>query len=106
MKFVGKPCGMCDKGRMLDIQDEVEEDIFVQAGKCDYCGNIAYSGKVMQKIEAMNREKTVERSLIKIGSSLAVSIPAGIVKKLSLKPKEKVRVSIKGNQIIATVAHA
>ena len=60
----------------------------------------------MRKVEAMRRGDADKRSLIKIGSSLAISIPAEIVKRLKLKPKGKVYITAKGNEIIARVARS
>lgn len=106
MNFDGKLCGACGKGKMRKIQDEVEPGIFVEAYKCGNCNEIAYSQRVMEKVEALYREKAAERSLIKVGASLAVSIPVEIVRKLGLKPKEKVFITSKGNEIIARVSQA
>ncbi len=103
MDFEGKACGNCGKGKLHRIQDEVEKGIFVEAFKCSFCKNIAYSEYVMEKVEAMYRDKAEVRSLIKVGASLALSIPSSIVKKLGLKPKERVYVTTKGSKIIASV---
>ena len=104
MNLEGKTCGNCEKGKWHKFQDEVEAGIRVEAFKCDNCGNVSYNEAIMEKLEAMNRHHAEERSLIKIGSSLALSIPKNIVKKLRLKPKEKVYVTSEGNKIIAKVA--
>ncbi len=103
MELEGKICGMCNKGKMHKIKDEVEEGIFVDAYQCGLCNEITYTEKVMRKVEAMQRGEAEARSIMKIGSSLAVSIPIEIVRRLRLKPKEKVYVTSKGNQIIAWV---
>ena len=105
MDFQGKICGNCAKGKLVKFQEEVEAGIFVEAYNCNKCGEVAYSQNVMEKIEAMQRDKAEQRSLIKVGASLAVSIPSEIVKRLGLKPKEKVYITSKGNNIIARVAH-
>lgn len=104
MKFEGKICGMCNKGILHGVKDEVEKGITVEAYKCNSCGEIAYSKEVMEKVEAMYRDKAEERSLIKIGASLAVSIPKEIVDRLKLRAKEKVYITSNGNEIIARVA--
>lgn len=104
MDFEGKTCGVCDKGKLRGFKDEVEKGIFVSAYKCSQCSEVAYSREVMQKVEVIYRDKSEERSLIKIGASLAVSIPAGIVKALGLKPKEKVYLTRRGNELIARFA--
>ncbi len=95
---------MCNEGKLRAIQDEAEPGIFVAAYKCNKCNEIAYSEEVMAKVEAMRRGDAERRSLIKIGASLAISIPAEIVKRLKLKPKGKVYISAKGNEIIARIA--
>ncbi len=104
MDLNGKQCGFCLKGVFHALQDEVEPGIFVSAFKCNKCSEVAYTEEIMAKVEAMRRGDAEARSLIKIGASLAFSIPAAIVKKLGLKAKRKVYVSAKGNEIIARVS--
>ncbi len=104
MNFEGKICGMCNKGKLHKFQDEVERGIFVEAYRCNKCSEVAYSEEVMAKVEAMQRGEGEARRLIQLGSSLAVSIPVEIVKKLRLKPKGKVYITNKGNKIIAWVS--
>lgn len=106
MDLEGRICGMCDKGKWHKTKDRVAEGVFVDAYQCDKCSEIAYTEEVMRKVEAMQRGDAVVRSLMKIGSSLAVSIPLEIVKRLKLKPKEKVYITSKGNKIIAWVPSA
>ncbi len=106
MNLEGKTCGMCLKGKLHKIQDEADPGIFVEAYQCDACREIEYTEAIMRKVEAMRRHDAHLRSLIKVGSSLALSIPKEIVDKLHLKPKEKVYVTSKGNQIIAHVGKA
>lgn len=105
MNLEGRKCGTCMKGKLHKIQDEAEPGIFVEAYQCDACREIEYTEAIMRKLEAMRRDGAHQRSLIKIGSSLAVSIPKEIVQKLHLKPKEKVYVTSRGNQIITRIAH-
>ncbi len=104
MKLEGRTCGSCMKGKLHKTQDQVEPGIFVEAYQCNGCKEIEYTEAIMRKIEAMRRHDAHLRSLIKIGSSLALSIPKEIVDKLHLKPKGKVYVTSRGNQIIARVA--
>ena len=103
MNLESKTCGMCEKGKLHKIQDEAERGIFVEAYQCEKCHEIEYSEAIVRKLQAMRRGGAHMRSLIKVGSSLALSIPKEIVQKLHLKPKEKVYVTQKGNQIIAHV---
>ncbi len=103
MNLAGKKCGFCLNGKMHRIQDEIERGIFVEAFECGNCKEKAYSRHVMERMDALFRESSESRSLIKVGASLALSIPSSIVKKLRLKPKEKVYVTSKGNEIIARV---
>ncbi|MFH0713437.1 MAG: AbrB/MazE/SpoVT family DNA-binding domain-containing protein [Candidatus Micrarchaeota archaeon] len=100
----GRECGFCLKGKLHFFKDEAFPGIFVDSYKCDVCKEIAYTQEVMGKVEAMRRGDSETRSLIKIGASLAISIPVEIVKRLKLKPKGKVYISAKGNEIIARVA--
>ncbi len=106
MNLEGKQCGMCTKGKLHKIQDEAEPGIFVEAYQCEACREIEYTAEIVRKLQAMRRGSAHMRSLIKVGSSLALSIPKEIVDKLHLKPKEKVYVTRKGNQIIAYVGQA
>lgn len=96
----GRTCDICGKGKYAPFKDEVSIGVYVDADKCDNCGEIAYSLEVMRKVNAMHRAESQERQLVKIGSSIAALIPADIVKKLQLKAKEKVYVSMKNNEII------
>ena len=97
---------MCNEGKLRAIQNEAFPGVFVNAYKCNKCNEIAYSEEIMGKVEAMRRGDAEQRSLIKIGASLAISIPVAIVKKLNLKPKGKVYISLKGREIIARIAQA
>jgi len=106
MDLEGKTCGMCEKGKLHRIQHEAEPGIFVEAFQCEACREIEFTEAIVRKLQAMRRGASHMRSLIKVGSSLALSIPKEIVDKLHLKPKEKVYVTTKGNQIIAHVGQA
>lgn len=106
MNLEGKTCGTCTKGKLHTIQDQAEPGIFVEAYQCEKCHEIEYTEAIIRKLQAMRRGGAHLRSLIKVGSSLALSIPKEIVDKLHLKPKEKVYVTQKGNQIIAYVGQA
>ena len=99
MNFEGKVCGICNKGKLHGFKEEIAEGIYVDAYKCDR-GHISYSKEVMEKIEAFYRNFAEERHIVKVGSSIAVPIPASIVKLLNLKPKEKVFVTVQDNRII------
>ena len=96
----GRTCDLCGKGKYAPFKDEVSAGIYVDADKCDNCGEIAYSLEVMRKVNAMHRAESQARKLVKIGSSIAALIPADIVKKLQLKAKEKVYISTRNNEII------
>lgn len=100
MKFEGRVCVNCDKGKLRAYKDEVAEGIYVDAYKCDYCNQIIYSREVMSKVEAMHKSASEERRLVRVGSSVAALIPASIVKAMSLKPREKIFVTTQGNRII------
>ncbi len=99
MNFEGKVCGICNKGRLHAFKDEVSPGVYVDAYKCEY-GHVSYSKEVMEKVEAINRSTAEERHIVRVGSSIAVPIPASIVKLLGLKPREKVFVSAQDNKII------
>jgi len=99
MDFENKTCGICNKAKLHKFQEQIAPGIYVDAYKCGN-GHISYAREVMQKIEALNKAIASERHAIKIGSSLAIPIPADMVKALGLKPKEKVYVTSKDNTII------
>ncbi len=100
MDFEGKRCGECGNGKMHKFSEEVAAGIFAEAYKCDYQGHISYPEKTMLAIEAIRRQFSKERHVVKVGNSLAIPIPAEIVKILGLKPKEKVFVRSTGSEII------
>ncbi|MBI3588192.1 AbrB/MazE/SpoVT family DNA-binding domain-containing protein [Candidatus Micrarchaeota archaeon] len=100
MNLEGKTCGVCDKGRLHRFTDEISKGVHVDAYKCDYAGHVSYDRNVMEKVEALYRQVAQERHVVKIGSSVAVPIPAGIAKSLNLKPKERVYVTSEDNKII------
>jgi len=100
MNFEGKKCGVCDKGRLHKFMEEISPGVLVEAFKCDYAGHISYSENVMRGIEALQREISEERHVVRIGNSLAVTIPMEIVKLLGLKAREKVFVRSTGSEII------
>lgn len=104
MSLEGRTCGDCNRGKLHSVQDQVQPGVFVDAYKCNLCKSIAYTEEVMKRVEALYREQAQPRSLIKIGSSLAISVPKAIVQRLRLKPKERVYVRSDGNEIIVRVA--
>ncbi|HLC47635.1 MAG TPA: AbrB/MazE/SpoVT family DNA-binding domain-containing protein [Candidatus Norongarragalinales archaeon] len=93
MKFEGKTCPMCGKGKMEGRRHEADPGIFVDAFRCNKCGEIAYSEEIIGKLEALRKYGNEERHVVKVGSSLAVPIPSSFVKKLGLKARELVYVS-------------
>ncbi|PIO06519.1 hypothetical protein COT29_00610 [Candidatus Micrarchaeota archaeon CG08_land_8_20_14_0_20_59_11] len=93
-----KKCGICGK-KLRKTQDRVAEGVFVDAFKCAN-GHVAYSEDVMRRVEAMEREHSVERHVVKVGSSLAVPIPAAVVRELGLRARETVFVKTAGNSIV------
>ena len=99
MKFEGKICGVCNKSRLHAFKDEISPGVSVDAYKCEY-GHVSYPKEVMQTVEALLRTASEERHVVRVGSSIAVPIPASIVKLLGLRPKEKVFVSAQDNKII------
>ncbi|MFH1200552.1 MAG: AbrB/MazE/SpoVT family DNA-binding domain-containing protein [Candidatus Micrarchaeota archaeon] len=99
MKFNGKLCGVCNKGRLHAFKDELSPGVYADAFKCDY-GHVSYGREVMAKVEAINKAVAQERHVVRAGSSLAVPIPASIAKMLGLKPREKVYITTKDNSIV------
>jgi len=96
----GEKCPVCEKGVLRKILDEVEPGVKVEAFKCNKCKEIFYSKEIMEKVEAMQRLKSEERRLVKVGNSLAAIIPSKIAKKLGLKEKEKVFVEEHNGKVI------
>ena len=99
MNFEGKTCGACNKGKLHAFKDEIAEGVYVDAYKCDY-GHVSYSKEVMEKIEKLNKTLNMERRIVKVGSSIAVPIPASVVKSFKLKPKERVFITTQDNKIV------
>jgi AbrB family looped-hinge helix DNA binding protein len=99
MDFENKTCGICNESRLHAFKEQVSPGVYVDAYKCGN-GHISYTREVMQTIEALGKATAQERHAIKIGSSLAIPIPAQIVKRLNIKPKEKVYVTTQDNAII------
>jgi len=99
MDFENKMCGICNESKLHAFKEQVSPGIYVDAYRCDN-GHISYTREVMQKIEALSKVVAQERHAIKIGSSLAIPIPAEIVKRMNIKPKEKVYVTTQDNAII------
>ena len=99
MSFEGKICGVCNKGKLNAFKQEVSAGVYVDAYRCD-TGHISYAKAVMEKLEAMHKATAQERHVLKVGSSIAIPIPAGIAKALGLQPREKVYVSAQDNKII------
>lgn len=100
MDFTGTTCGICNKGKLHPVKDEVSRGIYVDGYRCDRCGEISYSREVMQKVEAMQKSISEERRLVKVGSSVAALIPSSIVRKLQLKPRERVYIHTEGKNIV------
>ena len=98
MDFEGKPCGICGT-KLGRIVEEVSPGVRVDAYKCRK-GHISYSEEVMRQVEAMGRDKADERRVVKIGSSVAVPIPAKIAKALGLTAKTTVFVRSQDNTVI------
>ncbi len=99
MSFEGKKCGVCNKGTLHAYKDEVAAGVHVDAYKDEH-GHIAYTEEVMRTVEKIYKNTAEERHLVRVGSSVAVPIPAAIVKLLELKPKEKVYITTQDNRII------
>ncbi len=99
MDFENKTCGVCNKAKLHRFQEQIAPGVYVDAYKCSN-GHISYTREVMQKIEAFNKVVALERHAIKVGSSIAIPIPAQIVKAMGIKAKEKVYVTTKDNTII------
>jgi hypothetical protein len=100
MNFEGKTCGVCNKGKFKKVTHEVEKGVYVEAYKCAKCGEIAVSAQVMGKIEALRKRDALQRHIVQVGSSLAVPIPAILVKKLNLHAKGEVLVSESNGDLI------
>ncbi len=96
----GKICPKCEKGKLRKVLDEIEKGIKVEAFKCNNCKEVWYSQEIMEKIESLEKAKSEERRIIKIGNSLAAIIPSKIAKKLKLKGKEKIFVEEKNGEIL------
>ncbi len=99
MNLEGKVCGVCNKGRLHAFKDEVVEGVYVDAYRCDY-GHASYTASVMKKVESLFKAAAETRHVVRVGSSVAVPIPASIVKLFGLKPKERVYVTTQGNRIL------
>lgn len=95
----GKLCPECQQGRFKPFKDEIVDGVFVDADRCSNCGVVYYSLPVAKRIEALWRANAEKRNLIRIGNSLAVLLPASIVKKFKLKPKESVWVKSNRREI-------
>ncbi|MEK6954914.1 MAG: AbrB/MazE/SpoVT family DNA-binding domain-containing protein [Candidatus Micrarchaeota archaeon] len=102
MKFEGKACPICGKGKMEAIRHEADPGIYVDAYKCNKCGEIAYAERIIKILEAIGNRGKEERHMVKVGSSLAVTIPAAFVKKLGLRPKDPVHISMDENSLLIT----
>ena len=96
----GEKCPKCEKGRLRKVMDEVEPGIKVEAFKCSKCKETLYSQEIMEKIEAMENAKAVQRRIVKVGNSLAAIIPADIARKLHLREKEKIYVQEQNGEIL------
>ena len=93
-----RPCGLCGK-KMRAFKDEAVPGVHVDAYRCSN-GHVSYPAEVMRHVEALYRAASEERSVLKVGSSLAVPIPAAIAKSFGLRPKEKVLVSADDKAIL------
>ncbi|MFH1751049.1 MAG: AbrB/MazE/SpoVT family DNA-binding domain-containing protein [Candidatus Micrarchaeota archaeon] len=100
MKFEGKNCPICGKGKMGALRHEADPGIFVDAFKCSKCGEIAYPEHIMERLEALRNYGNEERHVVRVGSSLAVPIPAAFVRKLGIKAKESVYVSVSDGSLL------
>jgi len=83
-------CGNCEKGVLQQKNVELEPGFSVQARVCPNCGEKWYDHEVVRKIGAFYRARQRERTLIKLGNSLAVTLPPELAAKYKLKAGEKV----------------
>lgn len=83
-------CGNCERGQLRKELVELEPGFFVRAWKCPECGEREYDMEMARKIGAFYRSRQRERTLIKLGRSLAVTLPAELATKYKLKAGEKV----------------
>lgn len=81
-------CGNCGKDALERKQVEFEPGFFVEARVCSACGEQWFDHEVVRKIGARARQR--ERTLIKLGSSLAVTLPPELASKYKLRAGEKV----------------
>ncbi len=100
MNLEGKTCGVCNKGKLRAFQDEVVEGVYVDAYKCSEFSHVSYTKEVMKHVESLYKQSSDERHIVKVGSSIAVPIPAEIARLLNLKAREKVFISTQDNKII------
>ncbi|MBI5636041.1 AbrB/MazE/SpoVT family DNA-binding domain-containing protein [Candidatus Micrarchaeota archaeon] len=100
MNLEGKTCGVCNKGKLRAFQDEVVPGVYVDAFKCSEYGHVSYSKEVMKHVENLYKQSSEERHIVKVGSSIAVPIPAAIVRLLNLRASEKVFITTQDNKII------
>ncbi len=96
----GEKCPKCEKGKLHKTMDKIEPGVMVEAFKCSKCHEIWYSQEIMEKIEAIQKAKSEERRIVKVGNSLAAIIPSKIAKKLNLKEKEKVYIEEQNGELL------
>ncbi|MFH0714264.1 MAG: AbrB/MazE/SpoVT family DNA-binding domain-containing protein [Candidatus Diapherotrites archaeon] len=95
----GKKCPVCEKGKLKRFVHEAEPEIFVNAFKCSHCGEVWFSEKVTERLEALRKGSASERRLVKVGNSIAAIIPSDISKRLRLREKETIFVREEGGEI-------
>lgn len=100
LNLEGRKCGACNKGKLRKFSEEVAPGLFVEAYKCDYAGHVSYPEKTMRAIEALQRQASKERHVVRVGNSLAVPIPSEMAKSLGLKPRRKVFVRSEEGEVV------
>lgn len=96
----GHTCGQCMQGKLKASQDEPAPGVWVQAFRCPHCGETWYDEQTARHVEALWRQDAQERQLLRVGSSLAVTIPAKIVRTLGLKEKGKILLRSWGKAVL------
>lgn len=99
-ELAGRPCPACGRGVLRAFQEKAFPGVFVNAYRCTHCSDVAYSEDVMRRLQALEMQGAEQRTLLKVGDSIAVAIPARIVRELGLKQKEKVLVKKEGRNIL------
>lgn len=84
-------CANCGKGKLAKTIVQLDRpDSKVEAWKCPECGEAEYDLEVVKKIGAFYRARQQERTLIRLGRSLAVTLLPQLATKYKLKAGEKV----------------